>query len=142
MANKVTVLIIDDDDDYRASARALLEDEGYQVFEADGGQAGLTAAREHRPDLIILDVMMGTLGEGYSVNQAIKFAPEFHDISHTPILMVSSMELDPGNLFGWIGDTSRITPDAYLTKPFDIPEFLDRVRTLTNGAGNRQADDK
>ena len=46
--------------------------------------------------------------------------------------MISSVAEDPANLFGWIGDTTPITPDAYLTKPLNIPEFLRRVRGLLN----------
>ena len=130
MAKQAKILIIDDDPDYRASTGALLGAEGYEVLEADGSQQGLARARAEHPDLIILDVMMGSLQEGYSVNQAIKFAPEYRDIAHVPILMVSSMGMDPKDMYGWIGDTTWITPDAYLTKPLDIPEFLRQVRKL------------
>lgn len=125
-----TVLIIDDDEDYRASTRTLLEGEGYDVIEAAGGRQGLQAVREHRPNLVVLDVMMESIGEGYSVNQAIKFHPEYRDIGPIPIIMVSSVEMDPAGLYDWIGDTSRITPDAYLAKPLDIPEFLACVKRL------------
>ena len=135
MSRAAKILIIDDDGDYRASTRALLESEGYNVIEAGGGQDGLAAARKHHPDLIVLDVMMESLQEGYSVNQAIKFAPEYRDLASTPILMMSSMELEPARLLGWIGDTSRITPDAYLAKPIDIPVFLDCIRKLLEGPG-------
>ena len=130
MPKQAKILIIDDDPDYRASTGTLLEAEGYEVLEADGGQQGLARAHTEHPDLIILDVMMGSLQEGYSINQAIKFAPEYRDIAHIPILMVSSMGMDPKEMYGWIGDTTCITPDAYLTKPFDIPVFLRQVREL------------
>ena len=104
--------------------------EGYEVLEAEGGPQGLARAHADHPDLIILDVMMESLQEGYSVNQAIKFAPEYRDLAHVPILMISSMGMDPKGLYGWIGDTTWITPDAYLTKPLDIPAFLHKVREL------------
>ena len=130
MPKQARILIIDDDEDYRASTRALLENEGYEVLEACNGQEGLAATREHRPDLIILDVIMESQSEGYSVNQAIKFVPEYRELGPIPILMASSVEMDPAGLFGWMGDTDRITPDAYMTKPLDIPTFLARVREL------------
>ena len=130
MPGPARILIIDDDEDYRASTRALLEGDGYEVREACNGREGLALVREYRPNLIVLDVMMETLGEGYSVNQALKFVPEYRDLGPLPVLMVSSVEMDPAGLFGWIGDTSRITPDAYMTKPLDIPKFLARVREL------------
>ena len=130
MPEPARILIIDDDEDYRASTRALLEGDGYEVREACNGREGLAAVPEYRPNLIVLDVMMESLGEGYSVNQALKFVPEYRDLGPIPVLMVSSVEMDPASLFGWIGDTSRITPDAYMTKPLDLPKFLARVREL------------
>ncbi|MCK4658370.1 MAG: response regulator [Phycisphaerae bacterium] len=130
MPEAAKILIIDDDEDYRASTRALLEGEGYQVREADNGRDGLAAALHCRPNLIVLDVMMENLGEGYSVNQALKGLPEYRELGAIPILMASSVEVDPAELFGWIGDTSAITPDAYMTKPLDIPQFLARIREL------------
>ena len=127
---KAVILIIDDDDDYRTSTRALLEGEGYDVVEACSGQEGLAVTRKCQPDLIILDVIMESLDTGYSVNQAIKFVPEYRDLGPIPILMVSSVELDPPSLFGWIGDTKWITPDAYMAKPVDIPAFLACIQRL------------
>ena len=130
MGERIRILIVDDDEDYRASTRALLEGAGYEVAEASNGREGLDAVRGHRPDLIVCDVMMDSLSEGYSVTQALRQLPEFRDQESIPILMVSSVEMDPASLFGWIGDTTPITPDAYMTKPLDIPEFLDRIREL------------
>ncbi len=130
MRERAFILIIDDDGDYRASTRALLEGEGFEVAEADSGPAGLAAIRQRRPDLVVLDVMMDGLEDGYSVNQAIKFGARDEDLKPIPVVMASSVGLDPASLYGWIGDTSPITPDAYLTKPLDIPVFLDTVQKL------------
>jgi len=130
MPGKAKILIIDDEDDYRASTRALLEGEGYQVIEATTGAEGLEVARTQRPDLIVLDIMMEYQGAGYSINQALKLSEEYRDLRDTPIIMVSSVQTDPASLFGWIGDTGAITPDVYLTKPLDVAEFLGRIRSL------------
>jgi len=130
MPSKAKILIIDDDDDYRASLRALLEGEGYDVVEAASGMEGLTAARSHPPDLIILDVVMEHMSDGYSVNQALKCSQENPQLRNVPIVMVSAVEVDPTSLFGWIGDTRPITPDAYMTKPLDVPRFLESIRKL------------
>ncbi|MCP4591473.1 MAG: response regulator [bacterium] len=132
MGESANILIIDDDEDYRASTRALLEGEGYTVREAPNGRDGLAAVREDRPDLIVCDVMMDSIGEGYSVTQALRQLPEFRELVPVPILMASSVEADPASLFGWMGDTSPITPDMYMTKPLNIPEFLGNVRKLLN----------
>ena len=130
MGEQVNILIIDDDEDYRASTRALLEGAGYAVLEATNGFEGLEAVRAHSPALIVCDVMMDSLSEGYSVVQALRQLPEFRDRPQIPIVMASSVEVDPAALYGWIGDTSPINPDVYLTKPLNIPEFLARVEAL------------
>ncbi len=130
MPGKAKILIIDDDADYRASTRSLLEGEGYEVAEAESGREGLAAARADRPSLIVLDVMMDYLSEGYSVNQALKLSEEYRGLRDVPIIMASAVEVDPARLFGWVGDTSAITPDAYVTKPLDIPKFLECIRGL------------
>ena len=130
MSTKAKILIIDDDEDYRASARALLEGEGYEVLEAPSGHDGLDAARTHTPDLIVLDIMMESPVEGYSVVQALKFRDEYDDLSEIPVVMVSSVQQDPASLFPMAGEVGMVTPDAYFTKPLDIPQFLQCVQRM------------
>jgi CheY-like chemotaxis protein len=74
---------------------------------------------------------------GYEVNQAVKFRDEYLAERNIPILMVSSIQLDPATLFGRATEVMTITPDAYLTKPLNIPAFLDKVRNLL-AANQRQ----
>jgi DNA-binding response OmpR family regulator len=64
------------------------------------------------------------------VNQAIKFREEYELERNIPILMVSSIQLDPTTLYSRAAEVEMITPDAYLTKPLDIPALLKRVRDL------------
>ena len=130
MADRRTILIIDDDEDYRASTRAMLESEGYEVLEAPGGREGIECARTVKPDLIVLDIMMESPVEGYTVVQALKFHGEYTDVAEIPIVMVSSVREDPANLFPMAGDVPLITPDAYMTKPLDVPKFLECVRQM------------
>jgi CheY-like chemotaxis protein len=124
MTNVARVLIIDDDEDFRASVRSVLEAEGYTVTTASTGRSGLDAVRQERPDLIVLDVMMESTTEGYAVSHAVKFGPEATDI---PIIMVSSIEASPDELFPRSDEVALIRPDHYLTKPLDIPRFLQLV---------------
>ena len=124
MAGTAKILIIDDDEDYRTSTRALLEGEGHEVLEAPCGAKGLEAVRANMPDLIILDIMMESPVEGYTVVQALKHREEYDDVSHIPIIMVSSVTEDPTTLFPMSGDVSMIMPDAYFTKPLEIAKFL------------------
>lgn len=134
MSTKAKILIIDDDEDYRISTRALLEGEGYEVLESSSGHDGLDAVRAHVPDLIVLDIMMESPVEGYTVVQALKFSDEYDDVSHIPIVMVSSVSRDPTNLFPMAGEVDMITPDAYFTKPLDIAKFLPCVRRMLGGS--------
>jgi DNA-binding response OmpR family regulator len=64
------------------------------------------------------------------VNQDIKYKSDYRSVSNIPILMVSSITLDPTARFNWAGEMEMITPDDYLTKPLDVPEFLAKVRDL------------
>ena len=124
------VLLIDDDRDFLASTTALLESEGYCVSTATTGKEGLARMTEDVPDLIVLDIIMENDWAGYEVNQRVKFASGFECIRHVPILMVSSVPVDPATRFSRAGEVDMITPDAYLTKPLDIPAFLARVHAL------------
>lgn len=124
------VLIIDDDADFLASTIALLENQGYCVSTAASGKEGLARMTEEVPDLIVLDIVMENDWAGYEVNQRVKFASGFECIRHVPILMVSSIPVDPATRFSRAGEVDMVTPDAYLTKPLDIPTFLARIQAL------------
>ncbi len=130
---KKKVLIIDDDKDFIVTATVPLEAEGYSVCSATNGKDGLKKVQAEQPDLIILDVMMEHLSAGYEVNQAVKYKDEYKSVSNIPILMISSITLDPATRFSRAGEMDMIMPDDYLTKPLAIPEFLDKVRGLLGG---------
>ncbi|MBZ5498843.1 MAG: response regulator [Acidobacteriia bacterium] len=124
------IIIIDDDADFRTSLTEVLESEGYTVLGAASAREGLSKIVSDPPDLIILDIIMEYDSAGYEVNQAIKFRDEYLAERNIPILMVSSIEIDPATLYSRATEVLAITPDAYLTKPLNIPVFLDRVRDL------------
>lgn len=125
-----TVLLIDDDIDYRESVRSLLEAEGYDVIEAGSGKEGLMRLVEHRPDAIVLDVMMESTEEGYGVAEAIKFEERFAEFRSVPVLMVSSIQETPEERFPMAPEVGMIAPDRYLRKPLDIDLFLETLRRL------------
>ncbi len=128
VADNLKILIIDDDPDFRASTRSLLESHGYVVVEAGSGREGLRRVVEQRPDIIVLDIMMECDSEGYGVNQAIKFQDAYADYRSIPIVMTSSIDLSPDERFPMAGELDMIRPDFYLTKPLDIPKFLEVVQ--------------
>ena len=130
MVTTYRILIIDDDADFRASVGSLLEAEGYQVMMAGGGREGLELARANRPDLIILDVMMESATEGYVVNQSLKFCKEYEGCADTPIIMCSSIESSPDELFPRAEEVGMIRPDVYLSKPLEFSQLLYHVHRL------------
>lgn len=134
MASGKKILVIDDDADFRASIRPLLESEGFAVIEASSGKIGLELLVEHTPDVIVLDVMMETLEEGYGVNQAVKYQDRYKDFRHIPIIMVSSIQETPLERYPYAEAVDMIQPNRYLSKPLDIGKFLEVVRRLTHVA--------
>ncbi len=122
---EATVLLIDDDEDFTASIRGLLEAEGYAVVTAESGKEGLRKLRETPPDVVLLDIMMESTTEGYAVSGAIRTADP-----GLPIVMLSSVENAPTELFARSEELELIRPDAYFTKPVDVPKFLATLRAL------------
>ena len=131
MAANPKILIIDDDEDFRISIGTLLKSHNYQIIEAESGKQGLQKIMDERPNLIVLDIMMETIDEGYLLNQVIKFQKDYTDYKKIPILMVSSIQEDPLSRFpSAAGQVDMIMPDYYFAKPVDIPKFLDLVKKL------------
>ena len=133
------ILIVDDDADYRSAMESLLTDQGYSVTTAANGKEALKRILAERPDLIVLDIMMEYDAAGYEVTHALKFAQEYEDVRRVPVLMVSSIELDPATRFSRSDEAAMIQPDAYMTKPLDLDEFLARVSTLLGAHAERHS---
>jgi len=131
MAAGVKVLLIDDDEDFRSSVRTPLEAHGYAVLEAPSGDQGLKMLREHRPGVVLVDIMMESAAEGYAVTHAIRWQEAYRDFHHLPIIMVSSIEETPDERFAMADEVDLIRPDFYLTKPLDIPRLLGILKSIT-----------
>jgi len=128
------ILVIDDDQDFRTAVRSLLESHGYEVLEAASGREGLQMVVKHNPDAILLDIMMESTVEGYGVTYALKYQDEYADFRQLPVFMVSSIEESPDERFPMSAEVEMIRPDLYLTKPLDIPAFLQMLEKAV-GAG-------
>ena len=128
------ILVIDDDQDFRTAVRSLLESHGYEVLEAASGHEGLQMVVKHNPDAILLDIMMESTVEGYGVTYALKYQDEYADFRQLPVFMVSSIEESPDERFPMSAEVEMIRPDLYLTKPLDIPAFLQMLEKAV-GAG-------
>jgi two-component system response regulator MprA len=115
---KPQILVADDDAMIAASIRRALVYEGYAVVVAADGAEALGAARDHRPDLVILDVMMPKL-DGIEVCRRIRADGE------VPVLMLTAKDTVADRVLGL--DSGA---DDYLVKPFAYEELLARVRSL------------
>ena len=115
-----TVLVVDDDRVVRDLLLRFLEKEGFRVTTAADGEEGLRQAREVRPDLITLDVVMPGL-DGWGVLRALKADPA---LASTPVMMITIVD-DPG-----LGHALGAV--EYVTKPIDwrrLATALDKYRT-------------
>ncbi len=114
------VLIVDDDPRAVAVARARLEKDGLTVVSADGGEAGLAAAKCDKPDLILLDVDMPDLS-GFEVCALLK--DDDSDLRDVPVVFLTAAD-DSGEKAKGL-DLGAVD---YVTKPFDAFELRARVR--------------
>ena len=116
------VLIIEDDAAIRSVLRTLLESQHYRVVEAETGDRGITEARSHRPDLVIVDLGLPDR-DGQSVIREIR------DFSPVPVLVLSARTLEHEKVASL--DSGA---DDYISKPFSAPELLARVRAALRRA--------
>ena len=116
MANSKTILIVDDDYELSDGLRAVLERQGYRVFQARDGQQGKQVIYQQRPDLVILDMMMPRMG-GYPVLE------HFRDKTDAPpIIMITANEGSRHKAYAeYLGVID------YIRKPFAMERLLEAV---------------
>lgn len=120
-----TLLVIDDDPSSRDLLKRMLEKDGYAVLTATGGVEGVALAKERKPDLITLDVMMPSM-DGWAVLSALKADPATADI---PVVMMTMVEDKPMGF--------ALGASDYLTKPIDKARVLE---TVARRVGHRSED--
>jgi DNA-binding response OmpR family regulator len=117
------LLIIEDDPSILRGLQMNLQLEGYQLFEARDGDEGLRLWRQHRPDLILLDLMLPVC-DGWEVLRRIR-----DEDPETRILIISAKAHDADKVFGL-----SLGADDYITKPFALAELLARIRAALRRA--------
>lgn len=122
---KKTLLIADDEPNIVISLEYLLKREGYTVVVARDGQEALDAIAAHRPDLVLLDVMM-PVKTGFEVCQEVR-ANEA--LQHTKILMLTAKGRDTDMTKGL-----ALGADAYMTKPFSTHDLVQKVADMLCGS--------
>jgi CheY-like chemotaxis protein len=118
------ILVVDDDEDVVAYLNTVLEDAGYHPVCTNSGDEALDLAREHRPDLICLDISMPP-PTGVRVYRQLRDDPELKAI---PVIMVTGVERE---FEDFIKTRRQVPPpDGYHRKPFDVDELLATVREI------------
>jgi two-component system alkaline phosphatase synthesis response regulator PhoP len=123
------VLIVEDDPDLGFGLRTTLEIEGYTADVAADGLQGLQRAREDRPDLVILDLMLPGM-DGYRVLRTLRA-----EGNRVPVLILTARGEEADKVLGF-----RSGADDYVTKPFGLLELLARVEALLRRAGGGVAE--
>jgi CheY-like chemotaxis protein len=121
MTKQPTVLVVDDEPFICRSLSFVLRKGNFHVVEARNGEEALAAVRQHRPDLIFMDVMMPKLN-GFDVCQAIKADPEY---AHTHVILLTAKGQDSDREVGL-----QAGANEYMTKPFSPTKILERAREI------------
>jgi DNA-binding response OmpR family regulator len=119
------VVIVEDEPDTAEMFAEMMRLSGYQVFKCYGGTAAMELIEEHKPDAVILDVMMPDLS-GLDVLRKMRQDPEMVDI---PVVVASAKSLPSDIQAGLDAGAS-----AYLTKPVTYQEFSQAVQTTIDAA--------
>ena len=128
---KAKILVIDDDPDFREAVTEILTSGGYGVVSATGPEDGKAKILSERPDLVLLDIMMDSLFDGYALCHAVKTAKEFEAVKSTPIIFISAVKEIAGERFGFKGEEQGMAgPDDYLDKPVKPADLLARIEKL------------
>jgi len=117
------VLLVDDDADFVAVNRTVLESNGFDVCTAFNGEECRQRLQSERPDLIVLDIMMASPGDGMFTAQDLKRDDATKSI---PIIVVSSVNEEPAYNLG--RDDAWLPVEAFLEKPVTPQRLLDEVK--------------
>ena len=116
MAKKI--LVVDDKKELRALLKQYLTQEGFDIVQAEDGQKALYVARQEKPDLVILDLMMPEMG-GYD------FLRLYSREADTPVIILTAKLEENDKVLGL-----ELGADDYVTKPFSMRELAARIRTV------------
>jgi DNA-binding response OmpR family regulator len=116
-----TLLIADDEPNIVISVEYLMKREGFEVLVAGDGEEALAKIRQHRPDIVLLDVMMPKMN-GFDVCQEVRADPALAGVR---ILMLTAKGRDTE-----VAKGLALGADVYMTKPFSTRELVEKVRQL------------
>lgn len=131
MSTPKKILVIDDDPDFIAAVTPILKSALYEVATAANPKEAREKLFSEKPDLILLDIMMDSLFDGFSLCHAIKTSKEFKEFKDTPIIFVSAVKEIAGTRFQFKGEEQgMVGPDDYIDKPVVAADLLARIEKL------------
>jgi CheY-like chemotaxis protein len=124
-----TILLVDDDHDFLAMNRSILEARGYRVVAATSPREAMAQIGRERPDLVVTDLMMSDLDAGFSLSRAVKDSPETASI---PVIIVTAASSQRGFDFRPrdSADLAAMKADAFLDKPVTPAALLAAIEEL------------
>ena len=128
MSAPTTVLIVDDDPDFREFVRIVLETHGYRVLEAANAADGLALMREQHPHAVFLDAMMSYELAGLGIIKTVRGDPTVAD---TPLILISAVLSDDEDRFLPAGERSMV--DRFLSKPISPEVLLAEIAAVLTG---------
>jgi len=132
MEKKAKILLIDDDVDFVEATKTILESKPYEVIVAYDGNKGLQKAREEKPDLILLDIIM-PIEDGFTAAEQLKEDPQ---LSKIPLLMLTGFAAKRGGTSIPVSRGYTLDADDYIDKPISPDELLLRVEKHLKKAGS------
>ncbi|UCE20956.1 MAG: response regulator transcription factor [Candidatus Aminicenantes bacterium] len=130
---KAKILIIDDDPDFNDAITPILESALYDVVTALNPEEGKKKIFAEKPDLILLDIMMDSLFDGFSLCHEIKTSEEYEEFNDIPVIFVSAVKEMTGSRFQFNArDQGMVGPDDYIDKPVKSEDLLTRIEKLLN----------
>jgi DNA-binding response OmpR family regulator len=112
--------MIDDDPEFIDAITNILDAKGYDVVSANDGKDGVAKAKQEKPDIILLDVMMTTKSEGFDVARELS---KDANLKGTPVIMLTGVRKEMNLPFGFEPDADWLPVKAFLEKPVK-PETL------------------
>jgi len=128
---KARILIVDDDADFAESTKTVLESKPYEVIVAVNGNEGLRKAREEKPDLILLDIIM-PVEDGFTAAEHFKKDPELAKI---PVLMLTSYAMKGSGTGIPRSRGYELEAEDYIDKPVTPKDLLAIVGKHLKKAG-------
>ena len=119
------ILVVDDDPDFCEVTRTVLEHDGFAIATAHSGREAVQAIAASPPDLVVLDVMMDGVLDGWSAGGQIRSNPDWHDI---PILIVSS--ITASDYLSMLPTDEDYLIDNFLSKPVSAKKLVQEVNRL------------